>query len=141
MAHKQYVDIVKKYEPHKKSPLENINQKNKTILSEVIGKNIEIKSSYAPSKRKYYVNDIEDIFVESSSGKLIPGYKLVNKKLSNSQQITVNAPYVEIETKMNEDKKTLILKYEQEINFERGFKHLHKPTQPPLKIYIKILDE
>jgi hypothetical protein len=136
MAHKQYVNIAKDYEVHKDTPLKSINHQNKDILKKIIGKDIELKSSYSIQKRKYYVDDVLDMYQESSAGKLIPAFKLFNKKLSDNQQIIINTPTSLIQEKTENGMNKLILNYEHNINIEKGFKHLHKQTQEPLKIYI-----
>lgn len=139
MAHKKRIDYTKyDFDYKSDNPRDKILRTNRDILSKIIGKKVEVKSSYFPQKRLYKVDNIVEASVESSSGSFIPAFRLVDNKVSKDKHIVLNAPTDVIEEKTIDNNTVLVLKYEHELNIEKSFKHLHKNEKPPLMIYITI---
>lgn len=138
MVKSQFSDFIKKDVSDKKyiNDNEQLRLENKKILKDIIGKKIIIESSHSKNKREYFVDRIEDAYIDGNQG-LIPAFRLVNNSTPADKHILLNYPRVLIEQdELIDGKKFLLLEYDAELNIVKAFKHLHKPNREPLLIYI-----
>lgn len=119
-------------------PLVKLRKDNLQILQEELtNKEILIKSNvyFERKERTFLVKEVKEEFIKSS-GRLIPGFRLVNEDVPLEEQPLLKYPTSLIEKEEVGGKRRLVLIYASEINFDRDFRQLHRTTRADLEIYI-----
>ena len=107
------------------------------LQNELVDKKVLIKSNvyFDRKERTYLVREVKEESIKSS-GRLIPGFRLVNDDLPLEEQPIFKYPTSLIEKIKEGNKNKLILIYTSELNIDRDFRQLHRETKSDLEIYV-----